>query len=188
LNPTPAAAAALPAATPPAATLIVCPLSRVQTTLAARRPSHLITLLDPASLIDTPAGLPPHRHLRVGVNDIDAHEEGLVCPDETVVDRVLSFGADWDEAAPLLIHCWAGISRSTATAFVLACERSPDMPEAEIARRLRHASPTATPNRRIVALADDKLGRGGRMVDAVAGIGRGAFAMEGETFDLVLRG
>ncbi len=168
-------------------TLIVCPLSRVEAVIAARRPSHLITLLDPAGLIETPTGMARERHLRVGVNDIDAHEDGLVCPDTAVVDRILEFGAGWDEQAPLLIHCWAGISRSTATAFVLACERSPDTAEVEIARRLRAASPTATPNRRIVALADDKLGRGGRMVDAAASIGRGAFAYEGEPFDLPVR-
>lgn len=168
-------------------TLIVCPLRHVEAVIAARRPSHLITLLDPASLIDTPAGLAPERHLRLGVNDIVEAAEGRILPDEALVRAIVAFGAGWDASRPMLIHCWAGISRSTATAFVLACERNPDASEAHIARGLRVASAHAHPNRRIVALADDLLGRGGRMVDAADAIGPGAFAEENHPFDLPAR-
>jgi predicted protein tyrosine phosphatase len=49
---------------------------------------------------------------------------------------------------------------------------------------LRAASPHATPNRLIVRLADDLLGRKGRMVEAVTAIGRGADAWEGRVFTL----
>lgn len=85
------------------------------------------------------------------------------------------------------MHCWAGISRSTATAFLLACERNPDTPEIEVARALRLASVHAHPNRRIVALADDILGRRGRMVDAVEAIGPGHVVLESHPFDLPTR-
>ncbi len=56
----------------------------------------------------------------------------------------------------------------------------------ETARLLREAAPSATPNARLVGVADDILGRGGRMVDAIAGIGRGADAYEGTPFPLPL--
>jgi predicted protein tyrosine phosphatase len=167
-------------------TLIVCGLSEVERLIAERRPSHLITLLDPASMIETPAGLAAQRHLRVGVNDIAEPMEGLVLPGERVVSDLIAFARDWDEAAPMLIHCWAGISRSTAAAFTIACERSAPGKEADIARALREAAPHAYPNRRIVALADDLLGRQGRMVDAVEAIGLGDFAI-GFPFDLAAR-
>jgi predicted protein tyrosine phosphatase len=167
-------------------TLIVCGLSEVERLIAERRPSHLITLLDPASMIETPAGLAAQRHLRVGVNDIAEPMEGLVLPGERVVTDLIAFARDWDESAPMLIHCWAGISRSTAAAFTIACERSAPGKEADIARALREAAPHAYPNRRIVALADDLLGRRGRMVDAVEAIGLGDFAM-GFPFDLAAR-
>jgi predicted protein tyrosine phosphatase len=167
-------------------TLIVCGLSEVERLIAERRPSHLVTLLDPASMIETPAGLAAQRHLRVGVNDIAEPIEGLVLPGERVVTDLIAFARDWDEAAPMLIHCWAGISRSTAAAFTIACERSAPGKEAAIARALREAAPHAYPNRRIVALADDLLGRRGRMVDAVEAIGLGDFAM-GFPFDLAAR-
>lgn len=164
--------------------IIVCPLSQVEAVVAARRPSHLISLLDPDHVVRTPASLAGERHLRVGVHDICDITDGLVRPEAEHLEQVIAFGRTWRGDAPIVIHCWAGISRSTAAAFTLACERNPDVPEALIARRLRDASTTATPNRRMVALADDMLGRGGRMVDAVDSIGLGPAAYEGEPFEI----
>jgi len=85
-----------------------------------------------------------------------------------------------------LIHCWAGISRSSAAAFAIACDRNPGF-ERDIADELRRRSPSATPNRLMVRLADDLLRRDGRMVDAIDGIGRGAEAREGEPYALPLK-
>lgn len=152
-------------------TIIVCGLSEVPGMIAARRPSHLVTLLDPASMIETPAGFAPDRHLRIGVNDIAEPMEGLVLPTEQVVADLLAFGATWDETAPMVVHCWAGVSRSTASAFILACERNPQADERSIAMAMRRAARHASPNRRIVALADDMMRRRGRMVDAVEAMG-----------------
>jgi predicted protein tyrosine phosphatase len=87
----------------------------------------------------------------------------------------------------MVVHCWAGISRSTATAFAIACERNPHADEHAIAQALRRASPTALPNRRIVALADDILDRRGRMLDAVEAMGGNGYAVEGVPFDLAAR-
>jgi predicted protein tyrosine phosphatase len=168
-------------------TLIICALSQIHQVIKSRRPSHMVTLLSPAEMIDTPKGLSADRHLRIKVNDIAQTMPGLVAPDEAMVTRIVTFGAGWTADAPMLVHCWAGISRSTATAFILACERNPDVNETRIAEALRAASRYATPNRRFVALADDLLGRKGRMVDAVTAIGQGEVTMESHTFDLPVR-
>jgi len=167
-------------------TLIICGLSEVERIIAARRPSHMITLLDPASMIETPPGLAAERHLRLGVNDIAEPMEGLTLPGQRAVADIIAFGRAWDASAPMLVHCWAGVSRSTAAAFVIACERSAPGKESEIARVMREAAPHATPNRRIVALADGMLGRQGRMVQAVEDIGIGEYAL-GFPFDLAAR-
>ena len=84
--------------------LIVCGLADVEPLIGARRPSHMITLLDPASMIGTPPALRPERHLRLGVNDITEPMEDMVAPDETVVGQILAFGRTWDETRPMLIH------------------------------------------------------------------------------------
>ncbi|UTP37999.1 hypothetical protein M9M90_12215 [Phenylobacterium sp. LH3H17] len=167
-------------------TLIVCGLAEVPAIIAARRPSHMITLLDPASMIETPAGF-ADRHLRLGVNDIAEPMEGMVLPHEGLVADLLAFGRTWDESAPMIVHCWAGISRSSASAFVLACERNPDVPERTIALAMRRAARHAYPNRRIVAIADDMLSRRGRMVDAVEAMGDYEYAGIGRPFDFPVR-
>jgi predicted protein tyrosine phosphatase len=101
-----------------------------------------------------------------------------------MVHEVLAFGRDWSGEAPILVHCWAGISRSSASAFTLACARNPHADEHEIAREIRARSPHAAPNPRIVALADEILGRQGRMVSALAAIGPGEPATENTPFEI----
>ncbi len=167
-------------------TLIVCSLRRINAIIARRTPSHLITLLGPSEMIEEHPGM-SGRHLRLGVNDIVEPVDGLIAPDETTVEAILSFSDDWDASRPMLIHCWAGISRSSATAFIVACARNPLVPELAIAERLRTLSPIAHPNARLVRLADARLGRQGRMIEALQSIGPGRQAFENEPFELPAR-
>jgi predicted protein tyrosine phosphatase len=82
----------------------------------------------------------------------------------------------------LVIHCFAGISRSTASAFTIACALNPNRDEVTIARQIRAASPSAYPNRRIVTLADQVLTRNGRMVAALEAMGPGDMSVSGRPF------
>ncbi len=163
-------------------TLYVCPLSRLDETLRRSGARSVVTLLRPGGAT-TPV-LRDIRHLRLDFSDIAEPLDGHVMPGADHVDALLRFAAGWDGAAPLLVHCYAGVSRSTAAAFVLACALQPQANEATLARALRAASPTATPNPRIVALADERLERQGCMVAAISAIGRGAECFEGEPFQL----
>ena len=90
----------------------------------------------------------------------------------------------WDRARPLVINCYAGISRSTASAYIIAAALAPQRDELELAKTLRRVSPSATPNMRLVGLADAMLGRDGRMIEAIGSIGRGAEAFEAVPFAL----
>lgn len=168
-------------------TLIVSPLRDVDTVIRFKKPSHLITLLDPHLMGDSPRGFRAERHLKIAVDDIWEPREGMVLPAAEVVEDVLAFGKTWAGEAPMLVHCWAGVSRSTATAFILACQRLPQVDEARIAQALRKASASATPNPLLIKLADDIMGRKGKMVDAVAGIGKGVYAYPGSPFELSLK-
>ena len=165
--------------------LIVAPLHEVAGLAARHQPSHLISLASPGH-VDAPlAKAPPHR-LDLRFNDIVEPREGLTPPTETDVAALLAFAASWDGARPLLIHCWAGVSRSTAAAYVIACDRTAPGREADWAERLRSLAPTATPNPLIVALADRCLNRHGAMTRAIAAIGRGAETAWGQAFELDL--
>ena len=98
--------------------------------------------------------------------------DGYVPPHEEHVEKLIDFVTAWDRSAPIVVHCYAGISRSTAGAFITACALNPKRDETSIARAIRSLSPTAQPNIRLVSLADDLLGRKGRMIDAVSASGR----------------
>ena len=108
----------------------------------------------------------------------------MVHPGSEHVERILAFVRQWDRSAPMVVHCLAGISRSTATAFIAACALNPEAREAEIAQRIRDLSPTASPNMLLVAHADELLSRRGRMIRAIEDIGHGEPAMEGWPFAL----
>jgi predicted protein tyrosine phosphatase len=132
----------------------------------------------------TPSNVSPHRHLKLIANDIAVPLEGHILPGADHVKQLIAFIESWDLKEPMLIHCWAGISRSTAAAYIAASVLNPLLSEVVLAHRLREASPSATPNPRLIALADMILGRDGRMIDAIAEIGRGADAFEGTPFAL----
>jgi predicted protein tyrosine phosphatase len=166
--------------------LQVCPLSRLPETLDVSGATHLMTLMKVGTAIARPEGIAEGRHCVVEVSDIVAPMDGHVTPGEAHIAQILAFARAWDRSKPLLIHCYAGISRSTAAAYIAACALAPARDEAEIARSLRAAAPSATPNALFVALADRMLGRDGRMVAAIAEIGRGAEAFEGKPFRLEL--
>jgi len=162
--------------------LHVCSLSKLPETVAATGARSLVTLINAEMKVPTPEGIQPGRHLSLAFNDIIEPVDGLVPASERQVEALLDFIAAWDRQAPLVIHCWAGISRSTAGAYVAACALNPQADEHRLAMLLRDRSPSATPNARIVSIADKLLARDGRMIDAIRGIGRGANAFEGTPF------
>jgi predicted protein tyrosine phosphatase len=166
----------------PSTLLHVCSLATVHETINAAGASHLITVINAQTMLDTPAAIRAGRHLKIAVNDIAAPQPGLVHPSTEHVGEIIGFAREWNHAGPLVVHCWAGISRSTAAAFITLCALNEEGVEAEIARSIRAASATATPNPLMVELADNALGRRGRMVEAIAAIGPGQMAMSGTPF------
>lgn len=168
--------------------VLVGPLEAVASLCEAHAPSHLVSWLSPpATVPELPAALAPTHRLHLSSHDVAETLEGYDPPAAAHVARLLEFAAGWSGERPLLVHCWAGVSRSTAAAFAIACLKRPDVAEQALAWRLRRLSPSATPNPLIVRLADDLLGRGGRMSQAVAAIGRGREAVLGTPFSLDLR-
>ena len=166
--------------------LYVCSLSRLNETVERTGARHLVTLINAGTPVPRPAAIAERDHLFLGFNDIVEPIEGMTPPAEAHVGELLDYVRAWERQAPLVIHCFAGISRSTAAAYITACALKPERDEAEIANALRAVSPSATPNARLVMFADHLLGREGRMVEAIRAIGRGRDAFEGDPFELAL--
>ncbi|MEW5685220.1 MAG: protein tyrosine phosphatase [Pseudomonadota bacterium] len=157
--------------------LIVGPERHWRAGCLARCPDVLALRSPDAEALPTVEG---RRRLELRFNDIAGPRPGFVPPDMAIIGRILAFGA---ASRLLAIHCYAGVSRSTAAAYALACQHAGPGEEDRLALELRGLSPAATPNPLIVGLADEALGREGRMIAAIAAIGRGAGAFEGPLFD-----
>jgi predicted protein tyrosine phosphatase len=165
--------------------LIVCPLAHLDVALASQ-PSHVLSVISPDAEIPSCPGVAASRRLVLRFNDIIGPTEGLTEASRNDIEKLITFARSWHGQAPFLTHCWAGISRSTAAAYIIACAHGGDGEEQNLAYALRRASPQATPNPLMIALADDILGRSGRMVQAIASIGRGCEAGQGDIFTLDL--
>ncbi len=164
--------------------ILVTPLSSVFESIRRHRPSHLVTLLAPEHMIDTPAGFLSDRHLRLALNDVADEWQSDAPPGPHHIEKLIAFGRDWNAELPILVHCWAGVSRSTAAAYILLCDRLGSGSEARIAAALRTRAPHASPNPLMIRLADTILKRDGRMVQAVQSIGQGQIAAVGECVEL----
>jgi predicted protein tyrosine phosphatase len=162
--------------------LVVCAFTDVDHVVQDRRPDGVIGLLAPDQPVPLIEAGP--RRLTLRFHDIAELQDGLVAASADQIAELLAFGRAFPAEATLLVHCWAGVSRSPAAAFALACAAAPERPESMIAQALRQASPSATPNPLLVRLADDQLARAGRMVRAIAAIGRGAEAASGIPFEI----
>ena len=96
-------------------------------------------------------------------HDTSFEEPGRRAPIEDDVRRILDFAAGLDPAGSVLIHCWAGISRSTAIAYAVLCQSTGPGHETDCLEGVLVARPQAFPNALIVALADRILERHGAM-------------------------
>jgi predicted protein tyrosine phosphatase len=135
--------------------------------------THVLSILDPN--YPEPADFAsygPHERLTLRFDDIIDPAPGLVAPTREHIEQLLSFGeglaaSEGDPLSHLLIHCHAGISRSTASMAILLTEARPHASEDDVFAHIREIRPQAWPNSRMIMLADQLLGRRGRLVEAL---------------------
>lgn len=157
--------------------LYVCSLHEMPYHARALRPEYLISLVQPEFQPPTPADVPPERHLRIEVHDISEQAEGVVAPEEEHVRELIDFLRRRNASERVLMHCYAGVSRSMAAALI-GLVLDVQGKELEAALRLRAAAPHALPNARIIALADRILERQGRLVAARVAMGPASLTIE----------
>ena len=167
--------------------IIVSSLAKLHDTVREHGARRILTLINSATPVPRPAEVSAEHHLFLGFNDIVEEMDGMVAPSAAHVEDVIRWARDWDQRAPMVVHCYAGISRSTAAAYTSALALSPGLDEYALANELRRRAPTATPNIRMITFADAILGRKGRMVEAITVIGRGEEAFEGVPFEVPMK-
>jgi predicted protein tyrosine phosphatase len=153
--------------------------------------THVLSILDP----ETPdpvafADFTPHRRLALRFHDIIEPEAGRLAPTRADVERLLEFGRELNvSAAPhLLIHCHAGVSRSTASAALILAQADPVVPARAVLDAISGIRPRAWPNLRILEFGDALLTRNGELVAAASAIYRRVLDREPFLQDLMIEG
>jgi predicted protein tyrosine phosphatase len=151
--------------------LTVCGLDELESHRAGRA-THVLSILDPG--YPEPAAFAaydPHHRLTLRFHDIIGPWPGWEAPERTHVEQLVAFGAELDAAGAglrhLLVHCHAGISRSTAALATLLARHTEVGDEPAIFARIREIRPIAWPNSRMIRFADEILERGGRLSAAL---------------------
>lgn len=131
--------------------------------------SHILGILDPGT--PQPEGYVHHPRAQreeFRFYDIVTEEASRTMPTEADVAAILKVGEKLatQPVSHLLVHCYAGVSRSTASAVALMAQRNPGR-AADIFAALGDIRPRAWPNTVIIGHADRMLGLGGTLVEAL---------------------
>ena len=148
-------------------TLTVCGLDELGGH-SARGVTHALSILDPGWPEPAAFGaFGPHVRATFRFHDMIEQAPGALLPQKADVAAILAFARDAGDVSHLLIHCHAGISRSTAAMLMILAQAHPREREEWAADLLVKIRPQAWPNSRMVAFADELLGRGGRLTAAL---------------------
>jgi predicted protein tyrosine phosphatase len=151
--------------------LTVCGLDELESH-GTRGVTHVLSILDPEQPDPDFGRYPPHVRTLLRFHDIIDPTPGMVLPSVADVEAILAFGravmTDGAGAeAHLLVHCHAGISRSTAAMTSILAQAHPERDEPSIVEQVFDIRAKAWPNLLMIGFADDLLGRGGRLTEAV---------------------
>ncbi len=164
--------------------ITVVPMRLMPETAARLGAGGIVSVLNAHLMPETPPGFDPGRHLKLAMSDAAARDIAAMEAMARQIFRLVEFAKAWDRRQPLVVHCFSGLNRSPAAAFIALCALNPGTPEPLIAALLRQACDTAAPHRQMVAIADHILARNGHMIDAIDAIGPGAPAAEAKPFTL----
>lgn len=153
--------------------------------------THVLSILDPGwPEPELLSGFDLNRRLRLRFHDVIESQPGWIAPERWDVELLLAFARDLvaSRETHLLIHCHAGVSRSTAAATLVLAQTRPDRPTDEVLQEIVRLRPRAWPNLRILELGDEILGRRGEIVEAARAHYRRAIEREPWLADAMIEG
>jgi predicted protein tyrosine phosphatase len=145
--------------------------------------THVLSILGPNGA-DPPelAEFAPHRRLVLRFHDLIEPLPDQKGPTRTDVEHLLAFGREVIETpdAHLLVHCRAGVSRSTAAATLIMMQANPQWSARDALEAVAVLRPRAWPNLLVLELGEALLRRNGEIVAAVGEIYRRVLASDPE--------
>lgn len=152
----------------------ICGIPELETHCASGV-THVLSILDP-DWPDPPAFgvFPPHRRLALRFHDVIEPLDRHRPPRREDVEQLLAFGREIgdERVSHLLVHCHAGVSRSTAATALVLAQADPALPATAVFETVARIRPRAWPNLRILEFGDALLRRNGEIVGAAASVYR----------------
>ncbi|MFN3233030.1 MAG: phosphatase [Alphaproteobacteria bacterium] len=144
------------------AALSICAMHDVHEAMDEIAATHLLSMLDHGTRVETPDHLHPRHHLHMHFSDTDDRNDPNA-PTINDIRRIHSWADDVPEDGRIVIHCYMGISRSTSVALGLMARH---MRPTDAAEKLLKIRPQAAPNRLIVSHWDEILELDGALNEA----------------------
>jgi predicted protein tyrosine phosphatase len=153
--------------------LTICGL-RELTDKAGETWTHVISIWDKAYLYNMAyrklvQKIAPNARLNFAFFDDTSDPSLPNAPRLQDVRRILDFTRDIPAKAKVLVHCRAGISRSTAISYAILCQHSAPGMELENLLHVQSLRDLVLPNRLVIKLADKILKRDGGMILGLSG-------------------
>ncbi len=147
-------------------------MSGLRTVLRSRfgRPGHVVSILDPGHPTPRPLRRAHGgRVTRMAFHDAVRPIRGKALPSAVHVRRLVRLGRRLATARcrHVHVHCFQGVSRSTAAALIVMAAGSGSADAEGLLEELDRIRPKNWPNSRMVALADRQLGYRGRLKSAL---------------------
>ena len=142
--------------------VFVCQRSAVSRKTSQVGATHVLSLLDP--------GKRPFLHPKTNrknwlllhfEDNLDENQPNS--PTREHVKQILAWGSTLPDDAVVLVHCEAGVSRSTAAALALLVQHHGNDKIDECIQLLLEVRPVACPNPLITLFADEQLGCNGKL-------------------------
>lgn len=135
--------------------------------------THVLSILDPEYPVpDAFGSYGAHSRLELRFLDVIEPAPGTEAPRPEHVDQILALGRDMmaepADRAHLLVHCHAGVSRSTAAMLLILAQARPELGPGDLAEMLLQIRGKAWPNLRMVEFGERLLERKGELADAAA--------------------
>ncbi len=150
--------------------IIISSYWALEETLERYKPAYLVSLIENPDAVSTPSYIDTNNHLRLSFHDIEYEIPGT-SPSLTDIEKIIEFALRWNGSRePILVHCIAGVSRSSAAGLIIASVRQPGK-EDKLTWLLKQQAPYCHPNRLMIKLADQALFLRGKLTDAVSNMG-----------------
>jgi predicted protein tyrosine phosphatase len=148
----------------------VCGKSEVKKTVKRFAATHLVTMLDVGDRVFRPPRIQPGNHLQLNFED-EEDPAKWAAPTREHAEAILAFGQNLPADARVVVHCFAGACRSTASALALWLQANGTDRLEEGSAWLKADRPRACPNLLLARFFDDIFGMDGRLVEECDRIG-----------------